>query len=629
MDGGTPQNRPTVAREAKGGNKALSEPGGSTDPSGAYRQQTKVASSRQASQFDNVQHFARAPNYLTPTGNYAHPQSVFGMGNMASALSSYPSGLIQYDQQSIQQQFVPVCPNPATMYGMPQFQSFPAPAPNPSMMFHAPYPQMYMPYVQQQQQHPDTTTSVVNNPNSGSPQNPMGAYGHGYFHPNVYATQVHHSRYANALRPSSQLHNQSDPNTRKANDRRAKEDKKRITIVDGSGQTRSFVTQGPSAGKRTPRCKLSAVVGEEKEEKTETKLTVVVGSAAATSNLPKGPSRKPKQSGNALWVGNLAPGTNIVELKDHFSQDATKDLESVFLISRSNCAFVNYKTEEACIKALSRFHDTRLRGARLVCRVRRGLMSPGPHSELTGLADQSSIKEAEEMVKTTGTEDDGREGSYSMRVPNRYFILKSLTVEDLELSWQSGIWATQTHNEESLNRAFENADNVYLFFSANKSGEYYGYARMMSTIKDDESLTLELPPRPEHHSSNEPDSPDVTPTPASTSAPNGRIINDVARGTIFWEADTSEDEEGLSRPHKNACHPPDEQQNQGPAELQLIGKPFRIRWLSTEKVPFHRTRGLRNPWNANREVKIARDGTELEFSVGEKLVLLFHPESSG
>ncbi|KAL4746030.1 hypothetical protein BDW72DRAFT_198099 [Aspergillus terricola var. indicus] len=537
---------------------------------------------------------------MTPTGNYAHPQSIFGMGNMASALPRYLSGPVQYDQQSIQQQqqqFVSVCPNPGPMYGMPQFQSFPAPAPNPSMMFHAPYPQMYMPYVQQQQQHLDATISVVNNPNSGSPQNLMGVYGHGYFHPDMYEAQVHDSRLANVLRPSSNLHNQSEPNTRKANDGCAKEDKKRITIVDGSVQMKSFVTQGPLA-------------------------------AAPRSNLPKGPSRKPKQSGNALWVGNIAPGTNIVELKDHFSQDATKDLESVFLISRSNCAFVNYKTEEACIKALSRFHDTRLRGARLVCRVRRGLMSPGPHSELTGLADQSSIKEAEEMVKTTGTEDDGREGSYSTRVPNRYFILKSLTVEDLELSWQSGIWATQTHNEESLNRAFENADNVYLFFSANKSGKYYGYARMMSAIKDDESLTLKMPPRPEHHSSNEPDSPDVTPTPASTSAPNGRIINDVARGTIFWEADTSEDEEGLPRPHKNVCHPPNEQQNQAPAELQLIGKPFRIRWLSTEKVPFHRTRGLRNPWNANREVKIARDGTELEFSVGEKLVLLFHPESS-
>lgn len=151
----------------------------------------------------------------------------------------------------------------------------------------------------------------------------------------------------------------------------------------------------------------------------------------------------------------------------------------------------------------------------------------------------------------------------------------------------------------------------------------------MSTIKDDEGLTLKMPPRPEHDPSSEPDSPDVTPVPASTSAPDGRIINDIARGTIFWEADTSEDEEGQPRPQKSAHQTPGERQQQAPAELQLIGKPFRIRWLSTEKVPFHRTRGLRNPWNANREVKIARDGTELEFSVGEKLLLLFHPGSSG
>lgn len=105
--------------------------------------------------------------------------------------------------------------------------------------------------------------------------------------------------------------------------------------------------------------------------------------------------------------------------------------------------------------ALSRFHDTRLRGARLVCRMRRGLMSPGPQSELTGLSDLASSGEAEEMIKSPSTEDEGREGSYSERAANRYFVLKSLTVEDLEISWQSGIWATQTHNEESLNRAFE------------------------------------------------------------------------------------------------------------------------------------------------------------------------------
>lgn len=38
---------------------------------------------------------------------------------------------------------------------------------------------------------------------------------------------------------------------------------------------------------------------------------------------------------------------------------------------------------------------------------------------------------------------------------DRFFVLKSLTVEDLELSVQNGVWATQSHNEEALNTAFE------------------------------------------------------------------------------------------------------------------------------------------------------------------------------
>lgn len=41
-------------------------------------------------------------------------------------------------------------------------------------------------------------------------------------------------------------------------------------------------------------------------------------------------------------------------------------------------------------------------------------------------------------------------------------------------------------------------------------------------------------------------------------------------------------------------------------------------------MPFIRTRHLRNPWNANREVKISRDGTEVEPVVGERLLAEFH-----
>ena len=68
---------------------------------------------------------------------------------------------------------------------------------------------------------------------------------------------------------------------------------------------------------------------------------------------------------------------------------------------------------------------------------------------------------------------------------------------------------------------------------------------------------------------------------------------------------------------------PDKGSEEG-AEGQDLGRPFKIEWISTVRLPFYRTRGLRNPWNANREVKIARDGTELEPSIGKRLVQMFH-----
>jgi hypothetical protein len=43
-------------------------------------------------------------------------------------------------------------------------------------------------------------------------------------------------------------------------------------------------------------------------------------------------------------------------------------------------------------------------------------------------------------------------------------------------------------------------------------------------------------------------------------------------------------------------------------------------------VQFQRTRTLRNPWNGNREVKISRDGTEIEPSVGARLLQEFDAE---
>jgi hypothetical protein len=50
------------------------------------------------------------------------------------------------------------------------------------------------------------------------------------------------------------------------------------------------------------------------------------------------------------------------------------------------------------------------------------------------------------------------------------------------------------------------------------------------------------------------------------------------------------------------------------------GRPFRVDWIRTDQLSFSRTKHLRNPWNHGREVKISRDGTELEPSTGQQLL---------
>ena len=210
---------------------------------------------------------------------------------------------------------------------------------------------------------------------------------------------------------------------------------------------------------------------------------------------PRGPPRKPKQSGHALWVGNLPPGADINELKDYFARNATQDVESVFLISKSNCAFVNYKTEVACLAALSRFHDTRFHGARLVCRLRRDSMSPAAQPDSSSCSSQ-----AENGTDAIHNEQNGNmlvkkiaDSTYSSpRMPNRYFIVKSLSMDDLELSRQSGIWATQAHNEGNLNQAYQVSLTFKSRWKATKRREYLELIQLETRLLI--MSTLSFPP---------------------------------------------------------------------------------------------------------------------------------------
>ncbi|KFY19599.1 hypothetical protein V493_07896 [Pseudogymnoascus sp. VKM F-4281 (FW-2241)] len=349
-----------------------------------------------------------------------------------------------------------------------------------------------------------------------------------------------------------------------------------------------------------------------------------VGSSAGIPTTIRGPPRKPKQSGHALWVGNLPPGASVVDLKDHFAQDATEDILSVFLISKSSCAFVNYKTEETCSAAMARFHDSRLKGVRLVCRLRRSaasvpggvptgpaaLVATGGKAEVDsgpGDADGDVDREEDEGGDGAPTVDDGAD----VPAKDKYFIVKSLTVEDLEMSVRNGVWATQSHNEAALDKAYKTAETVYLIFSANKSGEYYGYARMTSPINQDPAAKISFAPQPPTPASaatpdtesgaagaargtalNDPDQPTATITPASATAPQGRIIDDSARGTIFWEADGAGDsadaDSGGNGNGDGGSGSGDEESPSPPlagagAGGSAWGKPFSVKWDSTRR----------------------------------------------
>jgi hypothetical protein len=186
-------------------------------------------------------------------------------------------------------------------------------------------------------------------------------------------------------------------------------------------------------------------------------------------------------------VGNLPPSTTVGALKDHFSREATDHIESVFLISKSNCAFVNYQSETACFAAMDRFHYSHFQGVRLVCRPRHSTPisgfshALGPTARSSGdvaetspqIADSKSLsdpvivngsashsprKEPQQdvAVNLDGVNGYGEHSSLdSARVPDKYFIVKSLTRQDLEASVRSGVWASQSRNKATLNHAYE------------------------------------------------------------------------------------------------------------------------------------------------------------------------------
>ncbi|KDE04692.1 hypothetical protein MVLG_04915 [Microbotryum lychnidis-dioicae p1A1 Lamole] len=308
----------------------------------------------------------------------------------------------------------------------------------------------------------------------------------------------------------------------------------------------------------------------------------------------------PDRSTWAMWCGNIPSDATEAELLDFFavrgvSAATAADLygvESIHLIARSNCAFVNYSSEFLMQQAITRSNGVSLRPndrrcKPLVCRRRMreddaksGVGAQrGAGLHLSYIAAQA-LDLGKKGVRTTNDsraidEESGdssgdstastRSSFFSEYFPKRFFVLKAKESEHLQESIRSGLWSTQGHNEDVLDQAFRTSlEGVFLFFSANRSGGFAGYARMIGPIF--------TPPRDRTGSRH------FSPHLAEAD----KVII-VAEG----------------------------------------GTPFPVQWLSTRHLPFTRTRSILNSFNNHREVKISRDGTEIEPNAGLALLRLW------
>ncbi|XP_073061252.1 30-kDa cleavage and polyadenylation specificity factor 30-like [Primulina eburnea] len=105
------------------------------------------------------------------------------------------------------------------------------------------------------------------------------------------------------------------------------------------------------------------------------------------------------------------------------------------------------------------------------------------HQPQLGLQTQQLGGQAQGQIIPNGQQNQApRTATPLPQGTSRYFVVKSCNVENLELSAQQGVWATQRSNEAKLNEAFDSVENVILIFSVNKTRHFQGCAKMTSRI---------------------------------------------------------------------------------------------------------------------------------------------------
>ncbi|CAK5265057.1 unnamed protein product [Mycena citricolor] len=203
---------------------------------------------------------------------------------------------------------------------------------------------------------------------------------------------------------------------------------------------------------------------------------------------PYHPAAPAKRSEWAMWVGNVPKDATEEELWDLFTGSRDHGVQSMILLSRTKCAFVNFVSEAHLAIGVERFDGKQLRPhsrrAPLVCRVRgreedlqagvgiqRGM---GLHKEwVDAQRSHGDVDRLDSPISDASTSSSFLQTHF----PQRFFVLKSHSRRELDRSVADGLWSTQSHNRGVLEQASRTAEETILFFSVNKSGEFYGYGR--------------------------------------------------------------------------------------------------------------------------------------------------------
>ncbi|CAK5283816.1 unnamed protein product [Mycena citricolor] len=350
----------------------------------------------------------------------------------------------------------------------------------------------------------------------------------------------------------------------------------------------------------------------------------------------------------AMWMGNVPKHADEHNLQTFIAaQNPDHGVLSVFLISKSSCAFVNFASEAHLNAAIEQCDGKHLgpdwaRGPPLVCRVRT------LNDDLwTGVGGQRGVGLHRQWINSRIAAGDGIEDAdspsaasdasttssfFEKHFPRRFFVLKSQTTEELDRCVEDGVWFIQTHNVAVLDRAFRTSEETILFFSANKSGQFYGYARMgTSVVTTNDAIHDGLPPNTTvAEKSASPVTPSPSPPGVPQSAPSvmGPRHPDFQQ---FYEAGKDVRQpisldrllqrhqdvlEAGSEPEADEHAEPDPQSDR----VSDYTAQITVEWICPESLPFKRTRNIVNTWNRDREVKISRDGTELDPVAGSALL---------